>query len=58
MSIFGANDAWRKHPSISGNFRAAFPGLGLGLTLFAAYVAVEHFYEQGQSKTGGDSHSH
>jgi NADH dehydrogenase (ubiquinone) 1 beta subcomplex subunit 3 len=34
-------EAWRFHPQLTFNYRNLFPGLGLGLTAFAVYVAYD-----------------
>ncbi|KAG8780524.1 hypothetical protein FRC12_022900 [Ceratobasidium sp. 428] len=38
-------EAWRKHPIFSNRamFKNAFPGFGIALVAFTAYVAAEKF---------------
>ncbi|PNH08414.1 hypothetical protein TSOC_005023 [Tetrabaena socialis] len=39
-------EAWRHHPLLQFNKRTAFPGLGLGVAAFLAFVA----YDKSQPK--------
>lgn len=40
-TIWAANDAWRKHPMLRGNYRRAMPGLGVAVVAFGAYCLLE-----------------
>ena len=53
--VFGKQDAWRRHPLISQGYKAAFPGLRIGVGLFAAYLVVDTI---GGALFGGDEHVH
>jgi NADH dehydrogenase (ubiquinone) 1 beta subcomplex subunit 3 len=49
-------DAWRKHPVFarSAMVRSMFPGFGIGLAAFTAYVAYDTLF----STTKKDDHHH
>ena len=36
--VFAGQDAWRKHPLLSGNWKKPFPGLGTAAVLFARSI--------------------
>jgi len=46
--VFAGQDAWRKHPNISGLSKGLgpFPGLVLALSIFSVYVACETLAKQ------------
>lgn len=50
------NEAWRKHPVFSNRvmFRSLFPGFGIAVVAFTAYVAVDNLVLSKMS----DSHHH
>mmetsp|Transcript_47115 Transcript_47115/g.106761 ORF Transcript_47115/g.106761 Transcript_47115/m.106761 type:complete len:99 (-) Transcript_47115:349-645(-) len=37
-TIFAAQDAWRRHPMLSGCIKEAFPGLGYASAIFGTYL--------------------
>ena len=39
--VLGGQDAWRKHPLVSGLWKKPFPHLGLAVGLFAVYCTGE-----------------
>ena len=39
--VLQGQDAWRKHPLLSGLWKKPFPHLGLAVGLFAVYCAAE-----------------
>ncbi|CAN0537326.1 unnamed protein product, partial [Ectocarpus sp. 8 AP-2014] len=39
--VFGGQDAWRKHPMLTGCYKRPFPGLGIALGLFAGYCVLD-----------------
>ena len=39
--VLAGQDAWRKHPLLSGCWRNPFPGLRIAVGIFATYIAVE-----------------
>ncbi|KAG1767001.1 NADH-ubiquinone oxidoreductase B12 subunit family-domain-containing protein [Suillus occidentalis] len=43
-------EAWRKHPVFANRamFSSMFPGLGIALVAFTAYVVVDNFYAKAQ----------
>ena len=43
-------EAWRKHPVFSSRamFSNLFPGFGIAVVAFTAYVVVEKFYRKAQ----------
>lgn len=46
-------EAWRKTPEYFSNramMRNLFPGFGIGLAVFAAYVVVDNLYLQAKQK--------
>ncbi|KAI6021449.1 hypothetical protein PISMIDRAFT_165588 [Pisolithus microcarpus 441] len=49
-------EAWRKHPVFSNRamFSSMFPGLGIAVVAFTAYVVVDSFY----GKSHGQGHGH
>ena len=53
--VFASQDAWRRHPLITEGYKAAFPGLRIGVGLFAAYLVVDTV---GGLVFGGDDHVH
>ena len=53
--VFASQDAWRRHPLITEGYKAAFPGLRIGVGLFAAYLVLDTV---GGFVFGGDDHVH
>lgn len=51
--VLAHQDAWRKHPFISGCAKKPFPGLGLASAIFGAYLVVD--FVAGSSSS---SHAH
>ncbi|KAI6033161.1 NADH dehydrogenase 1 beta subcomplex subunit 3 [Pisolithus orientalis] len=49
-------EAWRKHPVFSNRamFSSLFPGLGIAVVAFTAYVVADTFY----AKSHGQGHGH
>ncbi|KAF9227319.1 hypothetical protein BS17DRAFT_775286 [Gyrodon lividus] len=49
-------EAWRKHPIFSNRamFSSIFPGFGIAVVAFTAYVVVDNFY----GKVQGSSANH
>ncbi|KAF8844389.1 hypothetical protein BDN67DRAFT_771190 [Paxillus ammoniavirescens] len=49
-------EAWRKHPVFSNRamFSSMFPGFGIAVVAFTAYVVVDNFY----GKVQGSSAKH
>lgn len=43
--VFAGQDAWRKHPLLSGCWKAPFPGLGTAFGLFIGYVIMETMFK-------------
>ncbi|CAB1107812.1 unnamed protein product [Ectocarpus sp. CCAP 1310/34] len=39
--VFAGQDAWRKHPMLTGCYKRPFPGLGIALGLFAGYCVLD-----------------
>mmetsp|Transcript_12817 Transcript_12817/g.11628 ORF Transcript_12817/g.11628 Transcript_12817/m.11628 type:complete len:82 (+) Transcript_12817:53-298(+) len=39
--VFSGQDAWRKHPSISGRWKKPLPFLGLATSLFIGFVIID-----------------
>mmetsp|Transcript_23924 Transcript_23924/g.31134 ORF Transcript_23924/g.31134 Transcript_23924/m.31134 type:complete len:92 (-) Transcript_23924:219-494(-) len=39
-SIFAGQDAWRRHPMMSGCIKDSFPGLGYASAIFGAYLVI------------------
>ncbi|KAJ7084427.1 NADH dehydrogenase 1 beta subcomplex subunit 3 [Mycena belliarum] len=50
-------DAWRRHPVFSNRamFSSMFPGLGIAIVAFSAYVLADNFY---LSKRNEDASHH
>lgn len=42
--VLGGQDAWRKHPLISGCWKKPFPHMGLALGLFGVYLAGDYMF--------------
>jgi hypothetical protein len=42
--VFAGQDAWRKHPLLSGNWKKPFPGVGTAAVLFARSFFFFKFY--------------
>ena len=42
--VLKGQDAWRKHPLISQQWKKPFPGLGTACCIFAVYLACDYFY--------------
>lgn len=59
--VLAHQDAWRKHPFISGCAKKPFPGLGLASAIFGAYLAVDFVTSSSSSSLahslGSDHHS-
>lgn len=47
---FANADAWRKHPLLTGTWRAAAPGFFLGLAAFGCYYAFDKATAKKQAK--------
>lgn len=56
-AAFARAESWRAHPMLRSSLRLAFPGVGLGLGAFVAYVAAEKAYDMASGKKG-DAHGH
>lgn len=39
--VFAGQDAWRKHPMLTGCYRRPFPGFGYAVAIFAGYCVVD-----------------
>lgn len=37
-TVWAANDAWRKHPMLTGNYRRCMPGFGIAAAAFGVYM--------------------
>ncbi|CAM9223776.1 unnamed protein product [Ectocarpus fasciculatus] len=44
--VFQGQDAWRKLPHISGQWKRPLPHLGLAIGIFSAYLVGESLYEK------------
>lgn len=59
--VLAHQDAWRKHPFISGCAKKPFPGLGLASAIFGAYLVVDFVAgsssSHAHSSSGADHHS-
>ena len=42
--VLQGQDAWRKHPLLSGCWKAPFPGLGLAFGIFVGYCFLEQMF--------------
>jgi hypothetical protein len=42
--VLGGQDAWRKHPLLSGCWKKPLPGLGTAFGIFFTYVFIEQLY--------------
>lgn len=49
--VLAHQDAWRKHPFITGCAKKPFPGLGIASAIFGAYLVVDVV-------AGSSSHAH
>lgn len=45
--VLSGQDAWRKHPLISGMWKRPLPGLGLATVLFTGYCAFDYMLSIG-----------
>lgn len=41
--VFKGQDAWRKHPLLTGCSKVPFPHFGLAVKIFAGYLLVEAY---------------
>ncbi|CAM9690321.1 unnamed protein product [Laminaria digitata] len=39
--VFAGQDAWRKHPMLTGCYKRPFPGFGYAVAIFAGYCVVD-----------------
>jgi len=44
--VLGGQDAWRKHPLFTGNWKKPFPGLGIAVGLFGFYLVGEYVWSK------------
>ena len=44
--VLQGQDAWRKHPLLSGLWKKPFPHLGLAVGLFAVYCTAEAVFDR------------
>lgn len=42
--VFKGQDAWRKHPYVSGLARQPLPGLGVAIGIFSLYIISENIF--------------
>mmetsp|Transcript_16655 Transcript_16655/g.16018 ORF Transcript_16655/g.16018 Transcript_16655/m.16018 type:complete len:83 (-) Transcript_16655:144-392(-) len=42
--MFRGQDAWRRHPLLSGNWKTPFPGLGTAIVIYTGYLAFEYAF--------------
>ncbi|KAI0268007.1 NADH-ubiquinone oxidoreductase B12 subunit family-domain-containing protein [Russula aff. rugulosa BPL654] len=51
-------DAWRRHPVFSNRamFSSLFPGFGIAVVAFSAYVLAENILGKGKHQAVGDKH--
>ena len=42
--VLQGQDAWRKHPLLSGCWKAPLPGLGMAFGIFVGYCFLEQMY--------------
>mmetsp|Transcript_35410 Transcript_35410/g.111427 ORF Transcript_35410/g.111427 Transcript_35410/m.111427 type:complete len:84 (+) Transcript_35410:144-395(+) len=40
--VLSSQDAWRRHPLLTKNYRGMFPGLNIALGIFGVYLAVKY----------------
>ncbi|KMT07865.1 hypothetical protein BVRB_6g145620 [Beta vulgaris subsp. vulgaris] len=56
--FFRRRDEWRKHPTLSNQFRHSVPGLGLGVAAFCVYLVGETIYNKFYSSPHSSSSHH
>ncbi|KAL2939493.1 NADH dehydrogenase [ubiquinone] 1 beta subcomplex subunit 3-B [Bienertia sinuspersici] len=56
--FFRRRDAWRKHPTLTNQFRHALPGFGIGVAAFCVYLVGETIYNNVNSSSSHSSSSH
>lgn len=39
--VFAGQDAWRRHPMLTGCYKRPFPGFGYAVAIFAGYCVVD-----------------
>lgn len=39
--VFAGQDAWRKHPMLTGCYKRPFPGFTIALGIFAGYCIID-----------------
>jgi len=48
--VFSKQDAWRRHPVISGLWRDPFPGLRPAIVVFSAYCLAEYAWKRANTE--------
>eukprot|EP00598_Pedospumella_elongata_P012953 CAMPEP_0184988670 /NCGR_PEP_ID=MMETSP1098-20130426/25069_1 /TAXON_ID=89044 /ORGANISM="Spumella elongata, Strain CCAP 955/1" /LENGTH=81 /DNA_ID=CAMNT_0027513481 /DNA_START=37 /DNA_END=282 /DNA_ORIENTATION=+ len=43
--VFKGQDAWRKHPLLTGCHKTPFPHFGLAVKIFAGYLVVSAYFK-------------
>ena len=54
--VLSGQDAWRKHPLVSGNWKRPFPGLGLAMGLFAVYLVGDYAWSSAMAPPASTHH--
>ncbi|XP_023540348.1 NADH dehydrogenase [ubiquinone] 1 beta subcomplex subunit 3-B-like [Cucurbita pepo subsp. pepo] len=54
--FFRRTDEWRKHPTLTNQFRHATPGLGIALVAFGIYLVGEQVYNRIHSPSSSHHH--
>ena len=54
--VLSGQDAWRKHPLLSGNWKRPLPGLGMAAALFGVYLVFDFAWNKAMSPPPSITH--